>query len=71
MVLDDDGGGAMEVRVNVDIVGLHVALDQQLVLLSVLAADHEIVLTRHEPEELLEPENLPCFVDRGNLRHLL
>ena len=48
-----------------EVVLVHVALDQGLILLSVAAADYQVVLAGDEPDELLEPEDFT--LDRPNL----
>lgn len=70
MVADDGGGGAVEVGVHVEVVLAQVALDEQLVLLRVAAADHQVVLARHKPVELLEPGRLAQLLHRRHRLHL-
>ena len=61
----------MEVSVDVEVPGAHVLLHDELVLLHVAPGDHQVVLRADEPEELLEPEDLPRLVDVGDGCHLL
>ena len=49
VVLDDGGGGAVELGVHVDVAPHQVALDQQFVLLHVPPADHQVVFAGDEP----------------------
>merc|ERR1712037_74852 len=69
-VLHNHSGGAMKISVDVDVGRLHVAFHQQLVLLSVPASNHQEVLAGDEPEELLKPVDLSCFVDCVDFCHL-
>ena len=48
-----------------EVVLVHVALDEGLILLGVAAADYQVVLAGDEPDELLEPEDFT--LDRPNL----
>ena len=69
VVLDDDAGCAVQVRVDVEVVLLEVAPDQQLVLLPVAAGNDEVVFGADEPEKLFKPVRLARFADvDGNLR---
>jgi hypothetical protein len=47
-----------------------VALDQELVLLRIAAAQHEVVLRRYEPVELLEPGRLAHVLGSSRRLHL-
>ena len=49
VVLDDGGGGAVQLGVHVDVPPHQVALDQQLVLLHVPPAHNQVVFAGDEP----------------------
>ena len=67
-VLDDANSCTVQLRMHEEVMLVHVALHESLVLLSIATANHQIVLTGDEPDELLEPENLT--LNRANLRLL-
>jgi len=59
---DDDGGGAVNIGVHVEVGGTEVPLDKELVLARISPAQHEHPATRHKPVKLFKPHflaNLP------------
>lgn len=66
LVPDDAGSSPVQIGVHVDVPRPEVFLDHHLILLRVPAAEHQVVLRRDEPVELLEPVRLP-----GNLQAAL
>ena len=48
----------MNLSVDVHVLRAHVPLDDHLILLRVLAANHQVVLAGDEPVELLKPHDL-------------
>ena len=57
-VFDNGAWGTMQVRMDIGIAHGQMPLDQQLILLRIPAADHQVVLRRDEPVEFLKPELL-------------
>lgn len=70
MVSHNGAGRSVQIGVHVEVILLQVALDQELILLGVPSADHQIVLTRHKPVELLEPVRLAQLLHRRHRLHL-
>lgn len=55
MVLDDSGGSSIDISMDVQVILLHVSLEKELILLSITACKHKVVLTRDKPVEFFKP----------------